>query len=96
MAKQVPVNQSSREGRVYPLDFTPALLADVNIIDTELSYVGDNADDEQPILDSVIDGSMVYVSVEGVSVGFHRVRCIAITDNDDLRPEIELLITVKT
>lgn len=96
MAKQALVSQSSREGKVYPLDFAPSLLEGVSILDTELSYTGDNDEDDPPILDSFIDGTIVYVSVEDLSIGEHRVQCVAITDNDDLKPEIELLITVKT
>lgn len=98
MAKQVQKSQSSREEKVYPLDFSPSLLSGVTIQDTDLSYSGDNPDDDQPIIDSTIDGNMVYLSVSNlaVSINPHRVRCIAVTDNEDLSPEIELLITVKT
>lgn len=96
MAKQVTVSQSSRESKVYPLDFAPTLLEDVTITDTELTYVGDNDSDDAPILDATIDGTIVYVSIEDLIVGYHRVRCVAITSNNGLKPEIELLISVKT
>jgi hypothetical protein len=96
MAKQVIVNQSSREEKIYPLEFSPALLTGVSLLDATLEYTGDNDDDDPPTLDSAIDGTMVYVSVSSLIIGYHRVMCIAQTSNADLSPEIELLITVKT
>lgn len=96
MAKQVPVNQSSREEKIYPLDFSPALLEGVTLENIVFTYTTDNADDDPPNLDSLISGNMAYIKVSNLSVGFHRIGCLATTSDEDLSPEIELLITVKT
>lgn len=97
MARQAIVGQSSREEKVYPLDYAPSLLEGVTLIDVNLYYSSDNAIDDPPELSLLsIDGTIAYVSVKNLDVGFHRVRCLAVTSNDDLSPEIELLITVKT
>jgi len=94
MAIEYEVSQSTREEKVYPLDFSPALLEGVEVTDITFEYTGDNEDDEPPLFDvSTIDTPIAYVTVSGLVVGVHRLRCLATTDNDDLSPEIVLQIT---
>lgn len=96
MGKQVQVNQTSREEKVYPLEYAPSLLEGVTLENIVFTYTTDNDDDDLPNLDSVIDGTMAYIKISNLSVGFHRIGCLATTSDEDLSPEIELLITVKT
>jgi hypothetical protein len=97
MAKEVIVRQSASEERIYPLDFSDALLEDVTLEDISFIYTGDNDDDEDdlPDYDAVIVGNIAYVSVSGLIVGEHTLQVIAGTSNADLSPVISLLITVK-
>lgn len=95
MAKQVEVNQSVNEGKIYPLDFRPALLTDVTVTDVTFEYEGDNEDESPPTFSllEIDDDNIAYIQVSGLALGFHRLKCLAETDNENLSPEIVLLIT---
>ena len=97
MATQANVTQSTREEKVYPLDFSPSLLEDVSIVDVDINYEGDNTELSPPITNVDIDAAsnIAYVAISNLSVGEHRFGCVAQTTNDNLSPEIMLLITVK-
>ncbi len=94
MAIQYEANQSTLEEKIYPLDFTPSLLDGVLVTNVTFTYEGDN-EDESPPPYSLIDidaNNIAYVSLSGLALGVHRLRCLAVTDNEDLSSEIMLLI----
>lgn len=78
------------------MDYSPALLEGVTLENILFTYDTDNGDDDPPNLDSVIVDNIAYIKISNLSVGFHRIGCLATTSDEDLSPEIELLITVKT
>lgn len=92
MSTQVTVNQSTVEEKIYPLDFSPALLTDVTVSNAAVTYSGDNADDDPPVTDVTISENIAYVAVSHLAIGRHRLSVVAQTSNDDLSPEIMLLI----
>lgn len=92
MATQSVVNQSTAEEKIYPLDFSPALLDEVTVTNATLTYTGDNNDDDPPTMAVSIAENIAYVSVSNLSLGHHRISVVAETSNDDLSPEIMLLI----
>ena len=92
MSTQVTVNQSTAEEKIYPLDFSPALLEDVTVSNASITYSGDNANDDPPETSVTVSENIVYVSVSNLSLGRHRLSVVAQTSMDDLSPEIMLLI----
>ena len=95
MATQSAETQSQAETKVYVLDYTPALLDGVSITAVALSYSGDNADGNEPVMFSILNGNVAFVSIGNLELGHHVISCLADTDDVAIKPEIQLLIDVK-
>lgn len=95
MAKQVNVNQSTNEEKVYPIDFSPSLLTGVTVTGATLEYSGDNPGDNPAVYSASVTTPIVYVSVSNLVVGHHRLSVVAQTSNNNLSPEVMLLIDTK-
>lgn len=93
MAKDSKQSQSSLEERVYPIDFTDALLDGVTVSSASITHTPPSGDDAS-ITTSVVT-PMVYVNVPaGLVIGTHYVSVVATTSNAALSPEVRLVIRV--
>jgi hypothetical protein len=93
MAIDSQQKQSSLEERIYPIDWTPALLDGVTVSSVTISHTPPSGNDAT--ITSTIATPISYIKVpSGLAVGVHTVSVVATTSNADLSPEVRLIIRV--
>lgn len=93
MANDAQCKQSTREGLIYPVDFTNALLTGVTVTDATITHTPPSG--AAATISKQVTTPIVYVKVpKGLAVGRHVVSVVATTSDADLSPEVRLLITV--
>lgn len=81
------------EERIYPIDWTDALLSGVTVSGVTIVHTPPSGDDAN--ITSTTTSPISYVKVpSGLVVGAHTVSVIATTSNADLSPEVRLIINV--
>jgi hypothetical protein len=93
MAKDVQVKQTSLEERVFPIEWSPALLDGVTVSSVALTHTPPSG--SAASFSNEQSGTLGYVkSPSGLAVGKHLVSCVATTSNSALSPEVRLIIRV--
>jgi hypothetical protein len=93
MAKEHDDKQTSREERIYPIDFTNALLSGVTVSSVTITHTPPYG--AVATIGNTISSPIAYVKVPtGLVVGLHTVSVVATTSNTDLSPEVILKIKV--
>lgn len=93
MAKDSQQTQSSLEERIYPIDWTDALLSGVTVSSVAITHTPPSGADASIM--STISSPISYIKVpSGLAVGMHTVSVVATTSNADLSPEVRLVIRV--
>lgn len=93
MAKDSQQTQSSLEERIYPIDWTDALLTGVTVSSVTITHTPPSGADAT--ITSTISSPISYIKVpSGLVVGVHYVSVVATTSNADLSPEVRLVIRV--
>jgi hypothetical protein len=93
MAIDSQQKQSSLEERIYPIDWTPALLDGVTVSSVTISHTPPSGNDAT--ITGTVTTPISYIKVpSGLAVGVHTVSVVATTSNADLSPEVRLIIRV--
>jgi len=93
MAIDSAQKQSSLEERVYPIDWTPALLTGVTVTSVTITHTPPSGADASITTTTATPISYIKVP-SGLVVGEHLVSCVATTSDSALSPEVRLIITV--
>ena len=94
MAKDSQQSQSSLEERIYPIDWTDALLTGVTVTSVTITHTKPDGTAGTGIT-STISTPTSYIKVpSGLAVGTHYVSCVATTSDTALSPEVRLIIRV--
>lgn len=93
MAKDSYQTQSSLEERVYPIDWTDALLSGVTVSSVTVTHTPPSGADAT--ITNSVSSPISYIKVStGLVTGIHYVSVVATTSNADLSPEVRLVIRV--
>lgn len=94
MATKVDRKQSSLEKLIFPIDWQPALLEGVNVIDVNITHSPPSG--EQASFGQQTISPISYVkSPAGLVYGMHQISVVANTDNPDLKPEVLISLMVE-
>lgn len=93
MSKTSSQVQSSLEERIYPIDWTDALLTGVTVSSVTITHTPPSGADAS--ITSTISSPISYIKVpSGLAIGVHTVSVVATTSNTELSPEVRLVIRV--
>lgn len=93
MAKDSLQKQSSLEERVYPIDWTDALLTSVTVSSVATTHTPPSG--SAASITNTVATPISYIKVpSGLAVGTHYISCVATTSDSALSPEVRLVITV--
>lgn len=93
MAKDSLQRQSSLEERVYPIDWTDALLTGVTVSSVTTTHTPPSG--SAASITNTVSTPTSYIKVpSGLAVGTHYISCVATTSDSALSPEVRLVITV--
>jgi hypothetical protein len=98
MAYDSVQKQTSLEERIYPIDFSPALLSGVTLTSVAFTHTvpsGSTSTSMSTGMGSTVTTPIAYVKMpSGLPVGRNFVNVVATTSNADLSPEVRLVIQV--
>lgn len=93
MAKDSLQSQSSLEERIYPIDWTDALLTGVTVSSITITHTPPSGEDAS--ITATVSSPISYIKVpSGLVVGTHYISCVATTSDSALSPEVRLVIRV--
>lgn len=93
MARDSHQKQSSLEERIYPIDWTDALLTGVTVSSITITHTPPSGEDAS--ITSAVVTPISYIKVPaGLVAGTHFVSCVATTSDTALSPEVRLVIAV--
>jgi len=93
MSTVVQLEQSSREEKIFPLNYAPGLLAGVTVSSVAVLHTPPSGG--VLIVTPSVVGDVAYVPIpKGLAIGVNKFSCVATTSNSELSPEILLIITV--
>lgn len=94
MATQVNVEQSSKEELIYPIEWEQALLDGVTISSLSFEHIPPSGGVVVPG-QQIILPSLSYVKMPaGLVIGTHTLSVVVTTSNEDLSPEVFMVIVV--
>lgn len=93
MAKDSLQTQSSLEERIYPINWTDALLTAVTVSSVATTHTPPSG--SAVSITNTVATPISYIKVpSGLVVGTHTISCVATTTDSALSPEVRLIIRV--